>query len=57
MLARRVALKVFSLNKDWYSKEDIDILKILEGNTLAKFFPEIVEVKESKGMLSGGKEV
>lgn len=57
MLARRVALKVFSLNKDWYSKEDIDILKTLEGNALVKFFPEIVEVKESKGMFSGGKEV
>ena len=55
--ARRIALKIFSLDKDWYSKEDVTILKSLEGNALAKFFPEIVQVKESKGMFSSGKEV
>jgi len=55
--ARRIALKIFSLDKDWYSKEDIAILKSLGGNVLAKFFPEIVQVKESKGMFSSGKEV
>ncbi|MGE8377185.1 MAG: hypothetical protein ACN6PN_02515, partial [Sphingobacterium sp.] len=55
--ARRIALKIFSLDKDWYSKEDIAILKSLEGHALAKFFPEIVQIKESKGMFSGGKEV
>ena len=55
--ARRIALKIFSLDKDWYSKEEIAILKSLEGNALAKFFPEIVQVEESKGMFSSGKEV
>ncbi|WP_293939854.1 YbjQ family protein [Sphingobacterium sp. UBA5996] len=55
--ARRIALKIFSLDKDWYSKEDIAILKSLEGNALAKFFPELVQVEESKGMFSSGKEV
>ncbi|WP_426791771.1 YbjQ family protein [Sphingobacterium sp. WOUb80] len=55
--ARRIALKIFSLDKDWYSKEDVTILKSLEGNALAKFFPEIVQVEESKGMFSSGKEV
>jgi len=55
--ARRIALKIFSLDKDWYSKEDIAILKSLEGNVLAKFFLEIVQVEESKGMFSSGKEV
>ncbi|WP_448138452.1 YbjQ family protein [Sphingobacterium siyangense] len=55
--ARRIALKIFSLNKDWYSKEDVAILKSLKGNALAKFFPEIVQVEESKGMFSSGKEV
>ncbi|MNX02726.1 hypothetical protein D3C86_322890 [compost metagenome] len=55
--AGRIALKIFSLNKDWYSKEDIAILKSLEGDALAKFFPEIVHIEESKGMFSSGKEV
>ncbi|MFC3355505.1 hypothetical protein [Sphingobacterium zeae] len=45
------------MDKDWYSKEDIAILKSLEGDGLAKFFPEIVQVEESKGMFSSGKEV
>ncbi len=57
LYARRIALKIFSLDKDWYSKEDIAILKGLEGDALAKFFPEIVQVEESKGMFSSGKEV
>ena len=43
--ARRIALKIFSLDKDWYSKEDIAILKSLEGDALANFFPEIVQVE------------
>ena len=55
--SKRIALKIFSLDKDWYSKEDIAILKSLEGNALAKFFPEIVQFGESKGMFSSGKEV
>ncbi|KKO92021.1 MULTISPECIES: hypothetical protein [Sphingobacterium] len=55
--ARRIALKIFFLDKDWYSKEDVTILKSLEGNALAKFFPEIVQVEESKGIFSSGKEV
>lgn len=55
--ARRITLKMFSLNKDWYSKDDIVILKSLEGNTLGKFFPEIIQVNESKEMFSSGKEM
>ncbi|MNK14508.1 hypothetical protein D3C87_326310 [compost metagenome] len=55
--ARRIALKIFSLDKDWYSKEDIAVLKNLERNALVRFFPEIVQVEESKGMFSSGKGV
>ena len=57
LLASKAALKVLSLDKDWYSAPDIAYLQTLKGVGLVQLFLEVVTVKESKVMFSSGKEI
>ena len=57
LLSKKAALKVLTLDKDWYSAQDIAYLHTWKGEGLVQLFPEVVTVKESKGMFSSGKEV
>ena len=57
LLAKKAALKVLTLDKDWYSVPDIAYLQTWRGEGLVQLFLEVVTVKESKGMFSSGKEV
>lgn len=57
LLAKKAALKVLTLDKDWYSAQDIAYLQTWRGEGLLQLFPEVVTVKESKGIFSSGKEV
>ncbi len=50
-------MKVLTLDKDWYSAQDIAYIHTWRGEGLLQLFQEVVKVKESKGMFSSGKEV
>ncbi|MEN5436383.1 hypothetical protein ABE545_22320 [Sphingobacterium faecium] len=57
LLAKKAALKVLTLDKDWYSAQDIAYLQTLKGEGLVQLFQEVVTVKQSKGFFSSNKEV
>ncbi|MEN5234340.1 hypothetical protein [Sphingobacterium faecium] len=50
-------MKVLTLDKDWYSVQDIGYLHTWRGEGLVQLFQEVITVKESKGIFSSGKEV
>ncbi|MEJ5092885.1 heavy metal-binding domain-containing protein [Sphingobacterium faecium] len=52
LLAKKAALKVLTLDKDWYSAQDIAYLQTLKGEGLVQLFPEVVTVKESKDSIT-----
>jgi len=52
LLAKKAALKVLTLDKDWYSAQDIAYLQTLKGEGLVQLFPEVVIVKELKDFIT-----
>ncbi|MCS3557367.1 MULTISPECIES: hypothetical protein [unclassified Sphingobacterium] len=42
LLAKKATLKVISLNKDWYSIQDIAYRQTWKGEVLVKLFQEVV---------------
>ena len=57
LLAKKVALNVLTLDKSWYSAQDIAYLQTWKGEGLVQLFQEVVTVKQSKAFFSSNKEV
>jgi len=52
LLAKKAALKVLTLDKDWYSVQDIAYLQTWKGECLVQQFQEVVTVKESNDSIT-----